>query len=219
MPEATFSLRPANDADDLSLGLLDAWATMADVVSFYQERIVAEGYLRTAVEDRSLREFAAMVGHEPKPPTSATTWLVMTVEESPDGVRTTVDAGTQVQSVPSDGGDPQVFEVERDAQVRSAWNALRPRRLLPAPRLVANPHDGRLEAQGPPDQSNLEVRELFLAPSKVVLTPGKLLFFAEWQSGVEVMRSVAVRIKTVSTMDGGIQRVTLDSVQFQDQAV
>ena len=36
--------------DDPSIALLDVWATVADVLTFYQERIANEGYLRTATE-------------------------------------------------------------------------------------------------------------------------------------------------------------------------
>ena len=36
------------EGDDFSIALLDGWAIVADVLSFYQERIANEGYLRTA---------------------------------------------------------------------------------------------------------------------------------------------------------------------------
>ena len=42
--------------DDPSIALLDVWATLADVLTFYQERIANEGYLATATERRSLLE-------------------------------------------------------------------------------------------------------------------------------------------------------------------
>src|SRR6185436_6835140 len=35
-------------SDDPSIALLDAWAIVADVLTFYQERIANEGYLMTA---------------------------------------------------------------------------------------------------------------------------------------------------------------------------
>ena len=47
------------DDDDFSIALLDAWATVADVLTFYQERIANESYLRTATERRSLRRAGA----------------------------------------------------------------------------------------------------------------------------------------------------------------
>src|SRR5690242_21031122 len=34
------------DKSDPSIAFLDAWATVADVLTFYQERIANEGYLR-----------------------------------------------------------------------------------------------------------------------------------------------------------------------------
>src|SRR5215510_14095331 len=46
------------DSSDASIALLDAWATVADVLTFYQERIANEGYLRTATERRSILELA-----------------------------------------------------------------------------------------------------------------------------------------------------------------
>src|SRR4051812_4630346 len=36
------------DDDDFAIALLDAWATVADVLTFYGERIANESYLRTA---------------------------------------------------------------------------------------------------------------------------------------------------------------------------
>ncbi len=42
----------ARTADDPAVAVLDAWATVADVLTFYQERIANEGFLRTATERR-----------------------------------------------------------------------------------------------------------------------------------------------------------------------
>src|SRR4029077_5976306 len=42
--------------DDFTIALLDAFASVADVLTFYQERIANEGYLRTATERRSILE-------------------------------------------------------------------------------------------------------------------------------------------------------------------
>src|SRR5690349_17706555 len=52
-PLATLTTR---DTDDPAIALLDAWAVAADVITFYQERIANEGYLRTATERRSALE-------------------------------------------------------------------------------------------------------------------------------------------------------------------
>ena len=47
---AALSVRGGADA---SLAFLDAWACIGDVLTFYQERIANEGYLRTATERSS----------------------------------------------------------------------------------------------------------------------------------------------------------------------
>src|SRR5215211_3785188 len=44
---ALLSLRTRDD-DDFTVALIDAWAVVADVLTFYQERIANESYLRTA---------------------------------------------------------------------------------------------------------------------------------------------------------------------------
>ena len=51
------------DADDPALALLDAWAGVLDVLSFYQERIANEGFLRTATERRSVLELGLSLIH------------------------------------------------------------------------------------------------------------------------------------------------------------
>ena len=55
------------DPADPSIALLDAWATVADVLTFYQERIINEGYLPTATERRSILELAKLVGYKLRP--------------------------------------------------------------------------------------------------------------------------------------------------------
>ena len=55
------------DRSDPSIALLDTWATVADVLTFYQERLANEGYLRTATERRSVLELARLVGYKLRP--------------------------------------------------------------------------------------------------------------------------------------------------------
>ncbi|MGD2178597.1 MAG: putative baseplate assembly protein [Anaerolineae bacterium] len=115
--------------DDPSIALLDAWATVADVLTFYQERIANEGYLRTATERRSILELARAIGYELNPGVAASTYLAFTVDDSPgSSEEVTVPEGTQVQSVPASQDElPQVFETVEEIEARAAWNALQPR--------------------------------------------------------------------------------------------
>ena len=83
---------------DFTIALLDAWAAVADVLTFYQERIANEAYLRTATERRSLVELANLIGYVPRPGVAASAYLAFTLDDTgtagrrPDAGR---DAGTE----------------------------------------------------------------------------------------------------------------------------
>lgn len=120
-------------ADDPSLALLDAAATVADVLTFYQERIANEGFLRTATERLSVLYLARAIGYELKPGVAASTYLAFTLDDSPTAQeRVTIPAGTQVQSVPVKKGElPQTFETSAEFIAHRAWNRLKPRLTRP----------------------------------------------------------------------------------------
>jgi uncharacterized phage protein gp47/JayE len=135
-------LQSRND-DDFTIGLIDAFACTADVLTFYQERIANESYLRTALERVSLQEMGRLIGYRLRPGVAAETWLAFTLETPPvppprlspepgsfvTGVPTqvSIEIGTKVQSVPGPDEKPQTFEtVERLDTARPAWNAIRP---------------------------------------------------------------------------------------------
>ncbi len=126
-PRPLLALR-TRDADDSSVAFLDAWATVADVLTFYQERIANEGYLRTATERRSVTELANLVGYRPRPGVSASTYLAYTLE---DKAEVTVQAGSKAASTPGPGELPQTFETAEDLYARAEWNLLTPRQTRP----------------------------------------------------------------------------------------
>jgi predicted phage baseplate assembly protein len=112
-------------ADEPAIALLDGWAVVADIVSFYTERIAQEGYLRTATELHSVRELARGLGQELGPGVAAEADLAFTVEEAAGApAASTVPKGTLVQSVPGQHQTPQVFETDDDLHARAVWNAV-----------------------------------------------------------------------------------------------
>lgn len=115
--------------DDPSIALLDAAATLGDVLTFYQERIANEGFLRTATERLSVLQLARAIGYELKPGVAASTYLAFTLDDSAAAqAEVTIPAGTQVQSIPVKKGElPQTFETATDFVARRAWNAIKPR--------------------------------------------------------------------------------------------
>ncbi len=131
------------DGDDFTIGLIDAFSCAADVLTFYQERIASESWLRTAVERVSLQEMGKLVGYRLRPGVAAETPLAFALDLPPTPPATlvpdpgnfvtgvpdtlTLEAGLQVRSVPGPGETPQTFElVETLAEARPAWNAIRP---------------------------------------------------------------------------------------------
>lgn len=114
--------------DDLGIALLDSWALVLDVLTFYQERIANEGYLRTALRRRSLLELARSIGYELRPGVAAGTHLAFTLDGSPGSPEEIVlTAGTRVQSIPGQNELPQPFETSHDLVARPEWSALAPR--------------------------------------------------------------------------------------------
>jgi hypothetical protein len=128
--------------ENWAVGLLQAWAMVIDVLTFYQERIANEGYLRTATERRSVLELVRAIGYELRPGVSATAYLAFTVRAGQD---TLIPRGVAVQSVPTQGQHvlalpgarpyprpsgpgspqlPQIFETSADFTAHAAWNAI-----------------------------------------------------------------------------------------------
>lgn len=120
------------DDDDFSIALLDAWATLADVLTFYQERIANESYLRTATERLSILELARLIGYKLSPGVAASTYLAFTLEDAPGSPdQATIDIGTKVQSIPGPGEKPQTFETVEKIEAKAEWNALKPKMTEP----------------------------------------------------------------------------------------
>jgi Baseplate J-like protein len=112
------------DPSDFSITLLDGWATVGDVLSFYQERIATEGYLRTATERRSVQGLARLIGYAPRPGVSASVYLAYTLDKDQN---VTISKGNRAQSVPGPGELPQSFETSEDLEARVELNAMKPR--------------------------------------------------------------------------------------------
>ncbi|MBW8874453.1 MAG: putative baseplate assembly protein [Acidobacteria bacterium] len=178
--------------DDPAVALLDAWADVADVLTFYQERIADEGYLRTAAERRSVLELARLVGQELGPGVAASAFLAFTVDDSPGSPATVlVPQGTQVKSIPGQDELPQTFETARDFTARAAWNALVPRRGRP--------------------QDLAGAQQVFLAGTDLRLAAGDLLLLVAAAPGQPSLRTVVGRVAaTTVDADRLLTRVALE---------
>jgi hypothetical protein len=117
------------DRSDSSIALLDAWATVADVLTFYQERIANEGYLRTATERRSLIELGRLINYVPRPGVAASVYLAFEMEKEPQ--KAIIPKGTKANSIPGPGETMEAFETSEEITARPEWNAIRPRLVQP----------------------------------------------------------------------------------------
>ena len=124
--QALSTLQTRSD-DDYAVTLLDMWATVADVLTFYQERIANEAYLRTARLRDSILRMARLLDYQLRPGVSATTLLAFTVEKN---ASLKIPVGLRVQSVPSDGEKPEVYETLEPILADAKLNSVR---ILPAP--------------------------------------------------------------------------------------
>lgn len=117
------------EGSDASMALLDAWATVGDVLTFYQERVANEGYLRTATERRSVLELARLIGYALRPGVSASVYLAYAIDK--DAAPVEIPAGARVNSIPGPGEQMQAFEASEPLTARYEWSALKPRLTQP----------------------------------------------------------------------------------------
>jgi hypothetical protein len=118
------------ETDDPAIALLDAWAVIADVLTFYNERIINEGYLRTATERRSILEMARLVGYQLRPGVASSVYLAYTVDDN-FKEEAIIAKGAKSQSIPGPDELPQTFETSEGLKARAQWNNLKPRMTRP----------------------------------------------------------------------------------------
>ncbi len=117
----------ARTADDYGIALLELWAYLCDILTFYQERIANESFLRTALLQESVLRLAALLGYRPAPGMAASVELAFTVEKDKE---LRLPVGLRVQSVPGQDEKPQKFETVATLQATSRLNRVP---IYPAP--------------------------------------------------------------------------------------
>jgi hypothetical protein len=184
--------------DDFSVALLDATAVVLDILTFYQERLANESYLRTATQLDSLTQLSRLIGYQPGPGVSASTYLAFTIKAAtglpldPTTTAITIPAGTQVQSVPAQGRSPQSFETANDILAKADWNAM--------PVLTGTPWQ--------PSQGDTSV---YLAGTATQLQPGDLiLVVGDERSGDPTSELWDVRAVTSVQADTTRQRTLVN---------
>lgn len=114
-------------SDDYAITLLEHWAIVCDMLTFYQERIANEAFLRTALHRQSILRLARLLDYELSPGIAAATLLAFDLKED---ASLTLPVGLRVQSVPGEGERPQKFETVQALDAHAWLNRLR---VFPSP--------------------------------------------------------------------------------------
>jgi hypothetical protein len=101
---------------DLAVMMVEWWAYLADILTFYNERIANEDYLGTAALPETPAALIKLLGYRPRPAIGATGTLGALVTPSlaagmGANQKITLPKGLQFQSKPGPGGAPQTFEL------------------------------------------------------------------------------------------------------------
>jgi hypothetical protein len=128
--------RPA--VGDLGLQLLEWWAYVADILTFYNERIANESYLRTAQFPESIAGLVALLGYLPAPGLAATGVVGAIRTNSHPSEPVVIPAGMQLSSTPTPGVTAQTFET---AAASFPGPSDVPAALLPTPALDVSAND------------------------------------------------------------------------------
>jgi len=99
---------------DLALQMMEWWAYLADILTFYNERIANQSYLGTADQPENITRLIRLLGYRPRPGIGATGWLAALINRP---TPFTLPQGFAIQSKPGPGKQPQIFELFTDTSI------------------------------------------------------------------------------------------------------
>jgi hypothetical protein len=137
-------------SDDYGIALLEMWAYVADILTFYQERIANEAYLQTALQLDSIIRLANLIGYRLAPGVAARTYLAYTLEKN---ISLKITPRLRVQSVPGQGETVQKFETIESLNAQALFNYFR---IYPAPQNYAPLSAGNSDATISGEESMLK---------------------------------------------------------------
>jgi predicted phage baseplate assembly protein len=132
--------------DDYAITVIELWAVVADVITFYQERIANEAFLGTARIRDSVVRLARLIDYQLGPGAAALTRLSFTVDP---GQVVPLPAGLRAQSRPAEGEKPQKYETLHALVADAALNEIQVRPLPVAVNPVARGSMGGHLVAGP----------------------------------------------------------------------
>jgi hypothetical protein len=110
-----------SDPTDIGDALLETFAYLGDILSFYTDRMASEGFLGTASQRASVLQIASMLGYAPTPSSAATVSLSLTNNNTSGTLN--IPAGTQVASTTVVDGQSTQVVFELDSAVSVGFGA------------------------------------------------------------------------------------------------
>ena len=89
-----------SNSPDYQIAIVELWAYLADILTFYQERIINEAFVGTATRRDSLVRLAELLGYRPTPAAGAVGTVAFTIEK---GKTVDLPPGFKVGSKPVPG--------------------------------------------------------------------------------------------------------------------
>jgi hypothetical protein len=93
---------------DLAVQMIEWWAYLSDVLTFYNERLATQAYLSVADLPESVNRLIQILGYRPRPGIGSSVTLAALLNTLKP---VTLPQGFKVQSKPGPGQKPQVFEL------------------------------------------------------------------------------------------------------------
>lgn len=210
-------------AGDLAVMIAEWFAYVADILTFYNERIANQDYLRTADLPESVNHLIALLGYRPRPAIGATGVLAALVTAGQSAV---LPKGLQFQSKPTPGQTPQIFELSADTPIGlpDQIPAAPPPALL-AKLSVASSWQSYKSGYGPgmahgPGSSGHPIKveqtpvegsyNLLLSGAVTAIDPGALLLLRPRDPSVGDPLVATVSSATVAPVAGGGQQTSLN---------
>ena len=173
--QAISDWRPA--PGDLGLQVLEWWAYLADVLTFYNERYANESYLGTATQPGSIANLVALIGYQPSPGTAATGTLAAVSSAGQSAEPMVIPAGMSLSSTASPGVPSQTFEVDARGHlhraVRRSRRAPSGHHARPVPRQDGSPRIGPDRRAGERRQGRTTGSSWSTATSRGTTTTGR----------------------------------------------
>ena len=116
-----------SDRKDYGAALADMWAYLCDILTYYQERIATESFLRTAGLEESVIELLYLVDYLPRRGRSASTLVRFVANEKNIAPResTIIPKGFKIRSIPAKGKESIIFETDEPIVVSSDHNIMK----------------------------------------------------------------------------------------------